>query len=90
MARFRRLDITVDSPYGDHTYRLYADCSEGDKFTLYAPTDWENYTFSDWSLDDDGLLFQGAVVNGASYKWIDSAPCQEAEDKLNQRIKDEH
>ena len=83
--RFRRVDVTVDSHYGEHTYRLYADCTDNPP-ALYAPTDWRDCTFSGWSIDDRGLLFQGQIVNGSSFVWVDKEPSQGAEDELNKRV----
>jgi hypothetical protein len=44
-----------------------------DDGSLYTRSEWENYEGADWTLDAEcGLLFQGTVRDGYSYRSIGS------------------
>jgi hypothetical protein len=37
----------------------------------YTAAEWDADAQADWELTEDGLLFQGAVVDGSSYELAD-------------------
>ena len=85
--RFRRIEVT----HNGETSRLYAFAYPGEKtYSLFSPEEWDLCDFPSWSLEEggEGLLFQGGVPYGtSSFHWIDSEPCDAADEELKAAVR---